>query len=441
MAIDFSHPGETLKEAVDRLDIVPLPPEDPRYVDCSVERGKNVVAKMEAALWGCRDGKYVHQIFTGFRGDGKSTELNRFIKKITDGGKYRPLYFNAESEFDLNDFKFPDLLLGIATVVFNRLNKENLPLDDALLKKVANWFGKIVEEVEQKRIEELHVEAGAGIPNWFKFVTAKLVGTIKTGGERRKKIRTEFDQEIIQLLTYVDELLLEANRVSRAKDERDLVLIFDNLDRLAPEPAYNLFYHNGGRLANLKCHFFYVAPISLVYGEKAKLDPALRQFITMKMVPVCDQQNKPLEGNISHLRQLLAQRFVPEKIMVTPGPILRKFILASGGHLRDLIRFLHQACTDAYGLNQDKITEEMAQRVINEICEEYQQEVRQEDFYNRLIKTYREKKVVVHDDITRELLYRNLILVYDDQGADWFDVHPVLAQGKIFKDKERAWAG
>jgi ABC-type lipopolysaccharide export system ATPase subunit len=185
-------PAENAWDAWEMLTLEPLHANDPRYLDCSAARGIDVVQKLQIELrLHSRANKCMHQLFTGYRGDGKTTELYRFIGLIEND--YRPLYFNAEEVFDLNDFRFTDFLLGIATVVFERMNEQKLKLPNDLLEKVANWFAKIVEIVERTTSAELKAEAGIGIPDWFKFVTAKLVGTIKTGGEKRKEVRTELN--------------------------------------------------------------------------------------------------------------------------------------------------------------------------------------------------------------------------------------------------------
>jgi hypothetical protein len=428
-------PAENAWDAWERLTLEPLHANDPRYLDCSAARGIDVVQKLQIELrLHSRANKCMHQLFTGYRGDGKTTELYRFIGLIEND--YRPLYFNAEEVFDLNDFRFPDFLLGIATVVFERMNEQKLKLPNDLLEKVANWFAKIVEVVERKTSAELQAEAGISIPNWipawFKFVTGKLVGTIKTGGEKRKEVRTELNQSLPHLIHHVDELLSTATKVSKDFDNRELVIIFDNLDRLHPDLASDLFHTNGQNLCGLDCHFVYVVPISLLYRRQGTLLPFRSIPITMKMIPVRNSDGTPNEGNISHLTQVLKKRFVPDKIMTNPDEIMRDFILSSGGHLRDVIRLFRQACRDALGEHDEKINKNIAQRTINELCETYQKAVEEEDYKN-LIESYRTKEVR-NDERTQLLIYNTAILVYSDaNGLEWYDVHPALANGKKFQ--------
>ncbi|MDD3581154.1 MAG: hypothetical protein PHW74_09055 [Desulfobacca sp.] len=92
---NLKNPAENLEDAHGRLTLEPLAPGDPRYLDCAPVRGINVVQRLETALRLHKEKKFLHQLFTGYRGDGKTTELKRFIGNIEKD--YLPLYFNTES--------------------------------------------------------------------------------------------------------------------------------------------------------------------------------------------------------------------------------------------------------------------------------------------------------------------------------------------------------
>jgi len=78
-----------------------------------------------------------------------------------------------------------------------------------------------------------------------------------------------------------------------------------------------------------------------------------------------------------------------------------------------------------------KINEKIAKRAINELCETYQMAVIDTD-YEYLVQTYKTKDLV-NNERTQQLIHNTVILVYDDNGAKWYDVHPALVQGRKFK--------
>ena len=225
-------------------------------------------------------------------------------------------------------------------------------------------------------------------------------------------------------------MLSTAEELSKDKDKRELVVLFDNLDRLSPELAYNLFGINGENLKSLNCHFIYVVPLSLLYRLEAPHLP-IESCITMQIIPVHDQDNKSVEENITALKHLLESRFVPESILSEPDTTMKDFILTSGGHLRDLIRLFHQSCRDALDEPDKKITPKIATRTINELCGTSQKAIIDDD-YEYLVGIYKTKDAGNNERMQR-LLHNTVILVYDEEGEKWHDVHPALVQGKKFR--------
>ncbi len=129
---------------------------------------------------------------------------------------------------------------------------------------------------------------------------------------------------------------------------------------------------------------------------------------------------------------MVGQRFIPGEIITGPDKILDQFVLASGGHLRDLVRLLRQACRDALQHPNKKINQDIAQRAMNKLCETYQRAVVEED-YDSLIQTHKTKEAE-NNERTQRLIYNTVILVYDENGVTWKDVHPaLLARGAKFQ--------
>jgi hypothetical protein len=423
--------ADNTQDAWRRLTLEPLQAGDRSYYDCSEARGTNVARKLKRLLDLHRmDDNCMHLLLTGYRGDGKTTELFQFMNAIQH--QYCPFYFNAEQEFDLLDFRFPDFLLGIATAIFEWMSERNLALKPELIEDIANWFTKIVQTVERKTEGDIKAEAGVGVPNLFKFVTAKLTATIKAGGVRREEIRRELNQNLAQLIDKVNRLLSEAVKVSKASDQREIVIVVDSMDRLHHDLAFDLFHTHGQNLCGLDCHFIYVVPISLLYRPEATRIPFANQLI-MPMIPVRNREGEPNETNIAHLRRLLEQRFVPDKIMTDSEAIMRSLILSSGGHLRDLVRLFRTACSEAMDAPDEKINPKIAKWTINQLCETYQRAVEADD-YAPLIKTYHNKEAEINER-TQRLIFNTVILVYETEtGVTWRDVHPVLANGEKFQE-------
>lgn len=67
----------------------------------------------------------------------------------------------------------------------------------------------------------------------------------------------------------------------------------------------------------------------------------------------------------------------------------------------------------------------------NELCNTYQKAINDDD-YEYLVKTHKTKDSG-NNDRTQRLIHNTVILVYDEFGEKWYDVHPALVQSRKFK--------
>jgi predicted AAA+ superfamily ATPase len=91
--------------------------------------------------------KPTHQLFTGHRGCGKSTELLRLQQRLQRAGFY-VVYFAVDEDLDSNDLIYTDLLLSIARRVIAQTSKDEIDLGDAL-RTVETWFSEVVYQEDE----------------------------------------------------------------------------------------------------------------------------------------------------------------------------------------------------------------------------------------------------------------------------------------------------
>ena len=108
-------PTKDLDEAWGRFEPEePLEPDSPWWVDCHEARGgpdlvKRVIRRTTAAS---KAGKFIHDLFTGHRGCGKSTELNRVADALEKKGFF-VMCFSALEYIDPLNVEFGDVLLDV----------------------------------------------------------------------------------------------------------------------------------------------------------------------------------------------------------------------------------------------------------------------------------------------------------------------------------------
>jgi len=420
-------PARNIDEAWSAVDEFPLEPGDERYVNCSEVRGdtlEQIKRMLQRHLKAKRD---LHLLFTGYRGNGKTTELYQLQSSIK--ADYEVIYFDAAMELDINNLTLSDLLLAIAKETMDSMRKNNYDLAEKLLEDIGDWFFEKIFEKSKLIAAEAGAKAEVGIPKWVSFITAKVFSTIKMQTDDRETMRRKLERDITELIDKVNNLLISAREKVKEKNKKDLLFIMDSLDRLRSGLDKNLFMVNGNLLKQLQSNFIYIVPISLLYDEQARLLPFDENLI-LPMIPIYRKGVKRQinETGIKHLEAIIYKRLVPEKIFTRPSEIIRDLILASGGHLRDLMRLISYSCNET----DDKITPENAKVGINKLIEDYKKVIREND-YEHAIKVYKTQDPP-SNEINNKLIYNNVVLVYrNTDGTEWKDVHPAVVQNKKFQ--------
>ena len=265
-------PARNIDDAWAAVDVFPLDPGDPRYVDCSGVRGANTLRQIERRLnRHSQSSRDLHLLFTGYRGTGKTTELYQLQNRIKND--YEVFYFDAERELDVNNLALTDLLLAIAKKTVEGMTEADYRLSDNLLEEVGDWFFERVLEKSEAIAAEAGTKAEIGIPKWVSFITLKVFSSIKMKTDEREVMRRKLERNITALIEKVNNLLTEARKQVRDGNKKDLLFIMDSLDRLPRGSDKNLFMGSGGLLRDLKGHFIYVLDFGQnerVLGQKTR---------------------------------------------------------------------------------------------------------------------------------------------------------------------------
>ncbi|MGK7875540.1 MAG: hypothetical protein AB4426_20245 [Xenococcaceae cyanobacterium] len=420
-------PARNIDDAWSAVDAFPLKPGDPRYVDCSRVRGDTQKQIKRMLNRHSRAERDLHLLFTGYRGNGKTTELYQLQSSIEPD--YSVIYFDAATELDVNNLTLSDLLLAIAKVTVEGMTKAGYRLPNNLLENVGDWFFEKVFEKSETIGAEIGTKADIGIPKWFSFLTAKVFSGVKMSTDDREIMRRKLERDITELIDKVNALLTEARQQVKGKNKTDLLFIMDSLDRLRQGLDKNLFQGSGALLKQLKGNFIYVVPISLLYDEQATLLPFDEQLI-LPMIPICKcgVERIPDKAGIKHLKNIVSKRLVLEEIFAHPQKTIKELISASGGHLRDLMKLISYACNET----DEKIQPDHAERAINRLVRDYEKVIR-DDEYSHVITAYQTQDPP-NNEINQKLIYNNVILVYREADeTEWKDVHPAVVKNNKFQ--------
>ncbi|HLM58865.1 MAG TPA: ATP-binding protein [Pyrinomonadaceae bacterium] len=450
-------PAKTLREAYNAANPAePLQPGDSRYVDCTDVRGdEDTVRKMFKII--SYSDRPTHQLFTGHRGCGKSTELLRLKKRLEEDGFY-VVYFAADKDLDPNDLIYTDLLLSVARRVVAQTAKDGIDLGDAL-KTVETWFSEVIyKEEEWRRVEqelkseaELGLSMPKGVASKLPFighVLTRLTEQIKTGDEIKKEIRQRLDSQIPQLISGLNDLLHRADVEVQRKKQKGVAVIVDNLDRVTNKDLGGgrtshdaLFIEHGEQLCALRCHTIYTVPISMMYGLSARnLGGIFDRSHVLPMIRSHEPRAKgggPSKAGMQKLRDIIAQR-IDVDALCDPAAV-EYFCLASGGHPRDLMTLVRSSIEDADEGSPKPITQALARRAEDQLVSAFARMI-PEEYFDKLAAVYETNKIKKDSD-HQKMLFSQSVLEYSSEPEEaetekepWHDVHPAVQRLKSFRE-------
>ena len=419
---------DLLDEMYNAFAPTPLKPGDPAYVDCREVRGdESVVDDLGKEVR--RSRAFTYQLYSGYRGSGKTTELLR-LKKYLEDRKHVVVYFAADEE-DLNvqDVQYTDILLACTRHLLKGLQQASPdPILDWLKARLRDLKDVMQTEIN---IDNLNLEVGLK-----EF--GKLTAAVRAEPTQRRKIREHIEPHTDTLIRALNLFIQDGSSQLPAKTK--LVVIADNLDRIVPIPRDSgrtsheeIFLDRHEQLKALNCHIIYTAPISLIYSRWAtELKDNYGIPLVLPSIMVRRENSEPYEKGLDIMKEIVRLR-LPQSLQNSMVPdafesetILQEICLASGGYVRDLVQLMQVAINKTETL---PIRARAVQRATDDLRDVYRRTVGES--WRDVLKEIHQSKEIDNSDTQRNLLFTRCVLEYRyfDESGDkrvWHDVHPVL---------------
>ncbi|MCU0526726.1 MAG: ATP-binding protein [Elainella sp. Prado103] len=404
------------------------------YIDFSPVRGENIVSTIRDNISLFSPDQKTYDLFTGHIGCGKTTELLRLKAELQQQG-FHVVYFESDRDLELGDIDVSDILLTIAYRVSESLEAANLIFKPKYFQGLMQDLQELLQSVEI---------AGITCP----FGIAEITTRSKVNPKLRDRLRGYLEPRTTQIIESINQELLEpAIEKLHYWNRRGLVVIIDNLDRIdfspkpwgRSQPEY-LFVDRATQLRSLNCHVVYTVPLALlrfsddykVIAERFAADP-----LVLPMVPVQWRDGREHEAGMAKLRQMVLARAFPDldetarlsqiSLLFDQPASLDRLCQVSGGHVRNLLRFLNKwiKVERRLPLGRDRlemiVQEERNQATLGIVSEDWA--------LLRQVAQQRNSVNVSDDQKARyqKLLRNLLVLEYRDDAGSWFDVNPILA--------------
>lgn len=182
------------------------------------------------------------------------------------------------------------------------------------------YFTKLFKEVVDFLQTPIELEAQAELSVGIAKITAKT----KQSPQLRRRLRDYLEPRTENILQSINQELLEpAIKELKIRGKKGLVVIVDNLDRVAIRPMPSgrslpeyLFIERGEQLRKLHCHVVYTIPLALTFSnDSAELQHRLGGGVAPKvlpMIPVRLRSGEIFNQGLALLRQMVLARAFPE---------------------------------------------------------------------------------------------------------------------------------
>jgi hypothetical protein len=243
------------------------------------------------------------------------------------------------------------------------------------------------------------------------------------------------DRRISELLQRLNSLIATIKVAAK----KDLLIIIDNLDRMPPDKAEEVFINHGTQLGALGTKVVYTFPIHLCYSIKANvLDQNFHYREILPIIRINNKDNSEFHKGRERLKEIVYKRMNPSLFDIIA---LDALVYFSAGHIRHLFQLILEASFSADIRRANKIEVEDVKEAVRKFRNNYIRQI-PTDCYALLKKVYETKKI--ENDLTHQtMLYNLTILEYN--AEQFYDLHSIvkliLTQEKLIEDVQilRNW--
>lgn len=262
--------------------------------DCPyhVEREGKPLDRLKRAL--LRENRQLPKyFFSGHRGCGKSTELNRLHVDEGINEKYFIVKYSVKDVCDVNNLNYVDVLFSIGAQLYIQYIDAGKELRPELIKELDAWKNTVVEQITEKE-KSIEASGEAGIKAFFLSFLAK----IKSEDTTRKTIREKIEPRLSDLIDKINLIISDI----KGKEGKEVLVVIDDLDKPGLEQAIKIFYDNYTAITQPACAIVYTVPISIYFAQEFTAIRDSRFFLPNIKLHVKNDRNTLYEPGYKLMR-------------------------------------------------------------------------------------------------------------------------------------------
>ena len=413
-----------------------LEPDDPHYVPLLEGNGndpiKDLYQRIDLAV-----SESVH-VLTGFRGNGKSTQLKRLKKMLEEQSGCAVFLVNMldymlmTKPVDISDFTL-SLMAALSSSA------------EELTEKA--WLAPIVKDIQERFVHFLTKTNIEFDELTLKSPAVDLGLKLKTDQTFKAQIQKHFEGRLTQITDEACNFvsaLVDRIREQRGNPDLKVVLLVDSFEQLRSvgvgedamkvyDSVRELFSGQASNLSFPMLHIVYTVPPYLpIWAPNLGRTLGGNPVTQWPNIHVRYKTGEADENGLNIMKRIVEKRF-PAWRDVIPEPFIYEFARCSGGDIRDFFRLLREAAISLMNVREKNsgavLDKQIADRVIQQLKIEFMTIAKEDAAWLANIHESKEAslpKVTALPDLVR-FFDTNRIMNYLN-GEPWFDVHPLLVK-------------
>lgn len=417
----------------------PLEANDPLYVP--FDEGEPTRGSTHASCIHALN-RFIHlkdetcQLFTGFPGTGKTTELRR-LRAMLNQSRDLPtfaVYIDFEEYLDRYT---PVTITDVLRIIAYCLDREATIAEGKDPDAQPGYLRRLFDFLSQTDVKLQHI----GFHAYGQNLMLELKNNPTFRQKAEETLSARFQQFAAEAMQAMTEAVVRLRKAPGTTAER-VVVIADGLEKFTPlreeerrtmEASVESVFVQHARLLRLPCHVIYTFPLWLRF-QVAELGSLYdSQPLILPMVKIADRSGTPYGPGLDKLSDLVARRVDVKRIFGgDPRETLLPLVRASGGYPRDLLRMVRELL-----VRNDKfpVSGSASERIIEDLAQEYAFVVR--GTHLPILKELASTHSLPQGSSEQvaafgRLLEKWLVLAYRN-GDEWYDLHPLVRRAPLVR--------